>query len=121
MVRETAAEQLEERQSDWAYSRPVVVLDILWNLAFVAVSAAVLLTSKDERPSLPLRLWVVGYAVQCGAHMVCVCIEYRRRRRTRGRGSGGGGGGGDLEEGGIVGIEEEYSEGELNQDEEGNR
>eukprot|EP00268_Persea_americana_P040925 TRINITY_DN4073_c0_g1_i4.p1 TRINITY_DN4073_c0_g1~~TRINITY_DN4073_c0_g1_i4.p1 ORF type:complete len:380 (+),score=61.33 TRINITY_DN4073_c0_g1_i4:362-1501(+) len=79
LVRETAAEQLEERQSDWAYSRPVVVLDLMWNLAFVVVAAAVLVSSRDEDPSMPLRLWIVGYALQCLLHMVCVCVEYRRR------------------------------------------
>lgn len=120
VVRETAAEQLEERQSDWAYSRPVVILDILWNLAFVAVAAGVLVASKDERPAMPLRLWIVGYAVQCAAHMVCVCIEYRRRTRRRSDGLRGGEGSSgpssprDLEEG--AGYESEP-----NQDEEGTR
>ncbi|KAK4842947.1 hypothetical protein QYF36_001871 [Acer negundo] len=83
MVRETAAEQLEERQSDWAYSKPVVVLDLVWNLAFVGVALAVLLLSTNENPDTPLRLWIVGYAIQCLLHMVCVCVEYRRRRRRR--------------------------------------
>ncbi|WOL10031.1 E3 ubiquitin-protein ligase [Canna indica] len=79
MVRETAAEHLEERQSDWAYSKPVVFLDILWNLAFVGVGVGVLIVSRDETPSMPLRLWIIGYALQCLLHMVCVLIEYRRR------------------------------------------
>ncbi|XP_010529547.1 PREDICTED: E3 ubiquitin-protein ligase At4g11680 isoform X2 [Tarenaya hassleriana] len=83
LVRETAAEQLEERQSDWAYSKPVVVLDIVWNVAFVAVAVAVLVLSRDELPNMPLRVWVVGYALQCLIHMACVCVEYRRRRRRR--------------------------------------
>lgn len=83
LVRETAAEQLEERQSDWAYSKPVVVLDIIWNFAFVVVAATVLVLSRNEVPSMPLRLWIVGYALQCVLHMVCVCVEYRRRRRRR--------------------------------------
>ncbi|KAG7956685.1 hypothetical protein I3843_11G135700 [Carya illinoinensis] len=83
LVRETAAEQLEERQSDWAYSKPVVVLDIIWNFAFVVVAATVLVLSQNESPSMPLRLWIVGYALQCVLHMVCVCVEYRRRRRRR--------------------------------------
>uniref|UniRef100_A0A2P2KMC4 RING-type E3 ubiquitin transferase n=1 Tax=Rhizophora mucronata TaxID=61149 RepID=A0A2P2KMC4_RHIMU len=83
LVRETAAEQLEERQSDWAYSKPVVILDILWNLAFVAVAATVLVLSRNEKANVPLRLWIVGYASQCVLHMVCVCVEYRRRRRRR--------------------------------------
>ena len=83
MVRETAAEQLEERQSDWAYSKPVVILDIIWNFAFVAVAVGVLVLSGDERPDMPLRLWIIGYALQCLLHMVCVRVEYRRRRRRQ--------------------------------------
>ncbi|KAL4360497.1 hypothetical protein GQ457_04G037730 [Hibiscus cannabinus] len=83
LVRETAAEQLEERHSDWAYSKPVVVLDVIWNFAFVAVAVGVLVLSWKERPSMPLRLWIIGYAFQCLLHMVCVCVEYRRRRRQR--------------------------------------
>ncbi|KQK00744.1 hypothetical protein BRADI_3g51535v3 [Brachypodium distachyon] len=84
LVRETAAEQLEERQADWAYSRPVVALDLLWNLAFILVSAVVLVFSSDENPSVPLRIWIAGYAVQCVLHIVCVAIEYRFRHRQRG-------------------------------------
>ena len=80
-VRETAAEQLEERQSDWAYSKPIVILDIIWNLAFVVVAVTVLVMSRDETPATSLRLWIVGYGFQCVLHMVCVCVEYRRRRR----------------------------------------
>ncbi|KAF7000901.1 hypothetical protein CFC21_016685 [Triticum aestivum] len=62
-VRETAAEHLEERQADWAYSKPVAVLDVLWNLAFVAVAAAVLAASLTERPAVPLRFWLAGYVL----------------------------------------------------------
>ncbi|PWA69507.1 hypothetical protein CTI12_AA296280 [Artemisia annua] len=50
LVRETAAEQLEERQSDWAYSKPVVILDLVWNFAFVVVAFVVLVLSQDEVP-----------------------------------------------------------------------
>ncbi|KAE8694606.1 hypothetical protein F3Y22_tig00110777pilonHSYRG00084 [Hibiscus syriacus] len=82
LVRETAAEQLEERQSDWAYSKPVVVLDIIWNLAFVVVAFGVLVWSRDERPDIPLRLWIIGYPFQCFLHMVCFVWSI----------SGGGGG-----------------------------
>lgn len=82
LVRETAAEQLEERQSDWAYSRPVVVLDIIWNLAFVVVATVVLVLSRHENPNMPVRVWVVGYALQCLLHMICVCFEYRRRHSS---------------------------------------
>ncbi|KAL1198154.1 E3 ubiquitin-protein ligase [Cardamine amara subsp. amara] len=83
LVREAAAEQLEERQSDWAYSKPVVVLDIVWNLAFVSFAVAVLVMSKNEHPIMPLRVWLLGYALQCVLHMICVCVEYRRRNRRR--------------------------------------
>ncbi|KAJ8635799.1 hypothetical protein MRB53_010066 [Persea americana] len=80
LVKDTVAEQLEKPQSDLAYSRPVVVLDLLWNLAFVvAAAAAVLVSNKDEDPSMPLRLWIMGYALQCLLHMLCVYVEYRCR------------------------------------------
>ncbi|KAG8080658.1 hypothetical protein GUJ93_ZPchr0007g3196 [Zizania palustris] len=88
-VRETAAEHLEERQTDWAYSKPVVVLDVLWNVAFIAVAAAVLAASVYESPSVPLRLWIAGYVLQCLLHVLCVTVEYRRRREERGGGAGG--------------------------------
>ncbi|KAF3570553.1 hypothetical protein F2Q69_00060761 [Brassica cretica] len=61
IVREAAAEQLEERQSDWAYSKPIVVLDIVWNLAFVSVAAAVLVMSRNEHPIMPLRVCVAKH------------------------------------------------------------
>ena len=83
IVREAAAEQLEERQSDWAYSKPIVVLDIVWNLAFVSVAGVVLVMSRNEHPIMPLRVWLLGYALQCVLHMVCVCVEYKRRNRMR--------------------------------------
>lgn len=82
-VRENAAEQLEERQSDWAYSKPVLVLDMLWNLAFVGVGLAVLVLSLKESPVVPLRLWVIGYVAQCLFHMGCVIVEFRKRREAR--------------------------------------
>lgn len=95
LVRESAAEQLEERQSDWAYSKPVVILDLIWNFAFVAVAVAVLVLSADESPAMSLRLWIVGYGLQCVVHMVCVWSEYKKRRRRwreldEGFGSGSG-------------------------------
>ncbi|XP_023540887.1 E3 ubiquitin-protein ligase At1g12760-like [Cucurbita pepo subsp. pepo] len=83
LVRETAAEQLEERQNDWACSKPVVILDILWNFAFVVVAATVLLLSRRDSPTKPLRLWILGYALQCILHMVSVCVEYYRRLQRR--------------------------------------
>ena len=82
-VRENAAEQLEERQSDWAYSKPVLVLDMLWNFAFIGVGLVVLGLSVEERPAVPLRVWVVGYVVQCLFHMGCVIVEYKKRCEAR--------------------------------------
>ncbi|KAI8025683.1 E3 ubiquitin-protein ligase [Camellia lanceoleosa] len=82
-VRDAAAEQIEERQSDWACSRPIVILDLLWNFAFVFVALSVLVVSRKESPTMPLRLWIVGYALQCVLHMVCVSVEYKRRRQQR--------------------------------------
>ncbi|KAK1420177.1 hypothetical protein QVD17_21562 [Tagetes erecta] len=61
-VRETAAEQIENRQTDWAYSRPLVVLDLIWNLAFIVISICILIMSRFEDPKRPLRVWIVGYA-----------------------------------------------------------
>ncbi|KAJ3690676.1 hypothetical protein LUZ61_019840 [Rhynchospora tenuis] len=84
LVRESATDQLEERQSGWAYSKPVVALDSLWNLAFVVVAGFVIYLSREEKPVVPLRLWVVGYAIQCIAHVVCVLAEYKRRVRGGG-------------------------------------
>ncbi|KAJ8427548.1 hypothetical protein Cgig2_003111 [Carnegiea gigantea] len=80
-VRETAAQEIEDRQVDWAYSPPVVTLDVAWNSAFVAAAAAALIVSRSNRLHLPLRLWAAGYALQCVIHVVCVCVEFRRRRR----------------------------------------
>ncbi|KAJ4827393.1 hypothetical protein Tsubulata_038689 [Turnera subulata] len=91
-VRENAAEQLEERQSDWAYSKPIIALDVLWNLAFVAIAVAVLAVSAEEKPQAPLRVWVVGYALQCLFHIGCVGFEYKKRRQGRSEGGGFWGG-----------------------------
>ncbi|CAL4885251.1 unnamed protein product [Urochloa decumbens] len=77
LVRETAALQLQQRRTDWAHSRPVVVLDIAWNVAFAAAAAAVLASSTEENPVRPLRLWLVGYAAQCLVHVGLVCADTR--------------------------------------------
>ncbi|MQM03657.1 hypothetical protein Taro_036441 [Colocasia esculenta] len=83
LVRETAARQLDERRADWGYSRPVVALDVAWNLGFAVASAAVLASTLRERPNVPIRLWVAGYALQCVVHVALVLAEYRRRSRRR--------------------------------------
>ncbi|GAB2232177.1 hypothetical protein Droror1_Dr00011204 [Drosera rotundifolia] len=90
LVRESAADQIEQRRSSWAYSKPIVVLDLVWNLIFVGVVIGVLVLSVDERPNVGLRVWVIGYGVQCGVHIGCVWSEYRRRRRRRWTGEGEG-------------------------------
>ncbi|XP_013619972.1 PREDICTED: E3 ubiquitin-protein ligase At4g11680-like isoform X2 [Brassica oleracea var. oleracea] len=54
LVRESAVEQLEERQNDWA-------------------------DSNDEKSNTPLRVLIIGYGLQCVMHMFCVCVEYRKR------------------------------------------
>ncbi|KAG8363342.1 hypothetical protein BUALT_Bualt19G0012500 [Buddleja alternifolia] len=82
-VREAATEQIEERQSDWAYSKPIVILDLIWNIAFIIVSISVLIMSRNEAPSVPLRLWIVGYALQCFLHIACVYVEYSKRYSLR--------------------------------------
>lgn len=85
LVRETAARQLEERRVDWGYSKPVVALDMMWNLAFVIVSVVMLSCTVRERPNVPIRVWICGYALQCSVHLVLVWLEYRRRNFRRGR------------------------------------
>ncbi|KAK7320083.1 hypothetical protein RJT34_04814 [Clitoria ternatea] len=79
MVRETAARELEERRADWSYSKPVVALDMTWNMAFVVVSAVMLGCTLEEKPNTPIRLWICGYTVQCLVHVALVWLEYRRR------------------------------------------
>lgn len=80
-VREAAAEEVEGRQSEWAYSKPVVALDLAWNLVFLAIGATVLGVSTKEEPCVPLRVWIVGYLLQGLLHSLCVVFEFRRRRR----------------------------------------
>lgn len=101
LVRETAARELEERRADWGYSKPVVALDIVWNMTFVVASLVMLICSLHERPNVPIRVWIGGYALQCLVHIVLVWLEYRRRSsRRRENLRDGDGSGGDLEGGG---------------------
>ncbi|XP_062111889.1 E3 ubiquitin-protein ligase At4g11680-like [Humulus lupulus] len=62
-----------------SYSKPILVLDVIWNLAFVLVSLVVLLSTFKEKPSTPLRAWICGYSLQCVLHVGFVYFEYRRR------------------------------------------
>ncbi|KFK30652.1 hypothetical protein AALP_AA6G009800 [Arabis alpina] len=103
LVRETAAQELEDRRADWGYSKPVVALDMLWNTAFVAVAVVMLLLSKDEKPNVPIRIWICGYAIQCLVHVVLVWIEFRKRNTIRPSGdleaAQGSGNGSDSDDG----------------------
>ncbi|KAL0446723.1 UNVERIFIED_CONTAM: E3 ubiquitin protein ligase RIE1 [Sesamum latifolium] len=85
LVRETAARELEERRADWGYSKPVVALDIMWNLAFVIVSIVMLICTTNEKPNVPIRVWVCGYAFQCLVHVFLVWVEYKRRNSSQER------------------------------------
>lgn len=72
-------ESIDGSTSDYAYSKPFVVLDLIWNLGFVLVSFFVLLCTVKEKPSSPLRVWISGYALQCLFHVGLVYYDYRRR------------------------------------------
>ncbi|KAK9742915.1 hypothetical protein RND81_03G205300 [Saponaria officinalis] len=79
-VRQSAARLIQERRSSWAYSTPIVVVDLIWNAVIVLISIVVIQLSGGETAQVPLRVWIVGYGLLCVFHMICVCIEYRRRR-----------------------------------------
>ncbi|XP_016464773.1 E3 ubiquitin-protein ligase At1g12760 isoform X1 [Nicotiana tabacum] len=79
MMREPSDQQVNDRQSNWAYSKPVVIIDLLWNFAYIIVACFVLFFSREEDPEMPLRIWIVGYSLLCVLHIVCVFLEYRRR------------------------------------------
>ncbi|GJW60925.1 hypothetical protein Tco_0110260 [Tanacetum coccineum] len=98
LVRETAARQLEERRADWGYSKPVVALDMTWNMAFVVVSVVMLFVTWGEKPNVPVRVWVVGYGLQCALHVVLVWLEYCRRNNRREDDDNGNGNDTDQEE-----------------------
>ena len=38
--------------------------------------------SMEERPIALLRVWVIGYVVQCLFHMGCVIVEYKKRHEV---------------------------------------
>lgn len=60
------------------FSKPIVVLDLVWSLAFIVVAVTALLTTLRERPTTPLRLWLCGYALQCMFHVGFMYVEFRR-------------------------------------------
>ncbi|KAL9262823.1 Cell division protein FtsY homolog, chloroplastic-like protein [Drosera capensis] len=90
LVRQSAAHQIADTRSNFPYSKPLVIFDLIWNTVIVFSAAAVLGLSFGERSGWRLRVWVVVYGGQCLVHVGCVVVEYRRRRR-RGRGRSGEG------------------------------
>ncbi|THU56637.1 hypothetical protein C4D60_Mb11t19340 [Musa balbisiana] len=54
------------------------------NLTFIGIVVGVLILSWHDTQSMPFRLWIFGYVLQCVLHMVCVCVGYRRRHPPEG-------------------------------------
>ncbi|KAK4354608.1 hypothetical protein RND71_026802 [Anisodus tanguticus] len=81
MMREPSGVQVHnDQQSNWAYSKPVVIIDVLWNFMYIIAAILVLVLSKKEDPEMPLRVWIIGYCLFCVLHVVNVLLEYKRRR-----------------------------------------
>ncbi|QCD89570.1 E3 ubiquitin protein ligase RIE1-like [Vigna unguiculata] len=66
--------------SDLIHSKPVLALEMSWNMAFVFVSAAMLACTTSERPNSPIRLWIVGYVLLRFMHVVLLWLTYRHHR-----------------------------------------
>ncbi|WCJ28693.1 Zinc finger C3HC4 type (RING finger) family protein [Euphorbia peplus] len=77
-------QSINNNNRSFSYSKPVMVLDLVWNSAFVLVSIAVLLFAVGEKPSTPLRFWVLGYCLQCVFHVGFVYFRYRMWRSDQG-------------------------------------
>ncbi|KAM7256203.1 hypothetical protein ACFE04_011944 [Oxalis oulophora] len=73
----------EDGGGDVYYPKPIVILDVIWNLSFVVVALVVLLTSVTEKPSTPLRVWLLVYALQCVLHVLLVYLDYLRKRNNK--------------------------------------
>nr|XP_043625930.1 E3 ubiquitin-protein ligase At1g63170-like [Erigeron canadensis] len=81
IVLDNAEDLLEKWREDFGYLLPVVVIETIWNLAFVVVSVVMLILSVSEIPNVPVRVWIGVYGLQCVIHVVLVCSEYVRRNR----------------------------------------
>ena len=55
------------------------LLDVIWNFAFVVAAAAVLVLSIHKSSEMPLRVWIVGYALQC-----VLASEWKNRKKKKG-------------------------------------
>ncbi|GAQ85803.1 hypothetical protein KFL_002550100 [Klebsormidium nitens] len=65
-----------------------LALELFVTLAQIISSIVVLSVSTDERPKVPLGLWIIGYASGCFATLPILHWRYAHRR-TRTRQSGG--------------------------------
>nr|XP_043625929.1 E3 ubiquitin protein ligase RIE1-like [Erigeron canadensis] len=87
IVRRNVTRQFHDWRDEFGYSFPVVVIDTIWNLAFVAVSVFMLIwTAASEETNIPLSVWICGYSVHCIMHVVLVWKEYKKRSRRMARG-----------------------------------
>ena len=57
------ARELEERCTVWTYSKPVAVLDMMWNIAFMVVSVVMLACTVKENPNTSIRRRISGYTL----------------------------------------------------------
>ncbi|XP_076920808.1 E3 ubiquitin protein ligase RIE1-like [Bidens hawaiensis] len=80
IVRQNVAMQLEDWREEFGYSFPVVVVETLWNLAFVVLSIVTLFWYAWEERCVRLRVWICGYVVHCVANVVILLMEYKKRR-----------------------------------------
>ncbi|KAL3622003.1 hypothetical protein CASFOL_034199 [Castilleja foliolosa] len=57
------------REHDWAYSKPIVLLDLVWNIAFLAVSISILIMNLDivakhlesANTMFSFIWWIIGF------------------------------------------------------------
>ncbi|KAK1376980.1 putative Cleavage and polyadenylation specificity factor [Heracleum sosnowskyi] len=76
LVRQSATEYVMMRETTWW---PVIILRLIFNLAFIVASMCVMIASLHEAPPVHLRVWIVGYAIKCGVHGVIVGLECKRK------------------------------------------
>ncbi|KAK7387887.1 hypothetical protein VNO78_22685 [Psophocarpus tetragonolobus] len=69
-------------QNNKTYSKPVVALDMTWNMAFVVVSMVILACTVKEKPNTLIRWWICGYTLQCLVDATLMWLEYSRRNDT---------------------------------------
>ncbi|XP_076920805.1 E3 ubiquitin protein ligase RIE1-like [Bidens hawaiensis] len=70
---------MEKLFHQWLFI-PVIVVETLWNLAFVVLSIVTLFWYAWEERCVRLRVWICGYVVHCVANVVILLMEYKKRR-----------------------------------------